>query len=81
MCKDTNTGTDDTKNKGDDSMNTIAKRIAKRPCTILESIKQSFKEIKLYEAGKIKLKNIDEAFKEWEDLAKKTEKNEKRKSK
>ena len=77
MCKDTNTGTNDNKDKGDDSMNTIVKK----PCTILESIKQSFKEIKLYEAGKIKLKNIDEAFKEWEDLAKKTEKNEKRKSK
>lgn len=47
--------------------------IVERPFTILESIEESFKQIKEFKEGKRQLKTVDESFTEWEKWAKEVE--------
>lgn len=49
------------KNRGDDSMD----KIIERPCTILESISQSLREIKEFKSGKRTFRTLDESKKLW----------------
>lgn len=47
--------------------------VVERPCTILESIEESFKQIKEYKEGKRKFKSLEESQALWDKWAKETE--------
>lgn len=47
--------------------------VAKRPCTILESVEESFKQIKEKKHGKRKFKSLEESQNLWNKWAKEVE--------
>lgn len=51
----------------------MATLVAKRPCTILDSVEESLKQIREFKEGKRNFKSIDESFSEWEKWAKEVE--------
>lgn len=61
------------KSKGMNSMDTMIKR----PCTILESIEKSFKQIEEYKQGKRKFKSLKESQKIWDEWANEPDENSK----
>ena len=56
------------------NMNTIIKNT--RPCTIIESLTQSFEEVKLMQEGKIPKTNWSDFAKEMRDMIEEDEKDE-----
>lgn len=62
-------GRRDSSHEGGNSMNITIKR----PCTILESIEDSFKQIKDVEKGKSKFKSLNESRALWKQWAEEIE--------
>lgn len=67
--KDKDKGKQDGSHEGGDNMSTTVLR----PCTILESIEDSFRQIKDVENGKKKFKSLNESRALWKQWAEESE--------